>query len=422
MALVGRLEDLGLTELFHLLSLYQKSGKLTINENNKNGVFLFRCGKLVHAANGRSRKPLGDLLLEQGLISPSTLDSALQVQRKGVTRRKVGSILIEMKAITTEILEKVIGEQLREITEEFLHCKDGFFNFRPLKESQDTTDSSAELALDSGVNSDQFILELLTRFDEVGKSQRSKEISRPQQTVLKEEIRKRAEDHSEDDLRRLLEYMVDPKPYNVIDDLESRLPTGADDLASLRSLMVELQLRSPTFTGEITLMILRFATRLVNRGVLFAISPEGISGVGQFGLLRHDGVSADQRIREIMIPAHEPSVFFEVVEMMHTYRGRLKACRRNDELSRQLGGGIPNEVVAVPIIVDGLIVAVFLGDNLPDDHPIGSIQGLEILMIEAGLAMERKLLRARLNQAEKRVWDLKQELAHDDGASGIMDV
>ena len=138
----------------------------------------------------------------------------------------------------------------------------------------------------------------------------------------------------------------------------------------------------------------------------------GISGVGQFGLLHQDGLGPDQRIRKIRIPAHEPSVFFEVIEKMHTYRGRLKPCRWNDYLSRQLGGGVPNEVVAIPIVADGMIVAVFLGDNLPDDHPIGSIQGLEILMIEAGLAMERKLLRARLIQAEEKVRMLEQDMVN----------
>ena len=37
------------------------------------------------------------------------------------------------------------------------------------------------------------------------------------------------------------------------------------DLAELRSLMVEIQLRTPAFSGEITLMILRYATREIFR-------------------------------------------------------------------------------------------------------------------------------------------------------------
>ena len=60
--------------------------------------------------------------------------------------------------------------------------------------------------------------------------------------------------------------------------------------------------------------------------------------------------SADRRVRDMLIPIHEPSVFFEVIENMHTYHGPLKSCKWNDYLVRQLGGGQPLEVVAIPIV------------------------------------------------------------------------
>lgn len=66
----------------------------------------------------------------------------------------------------------------------------------------------------------------------------------------------------------------------------------------------------------------------------------------------------------------------------------------------------PNEVVAIPIVVDGMIAAVFYGDNVPGGEPIGSIRGIELLMIEAGLAMERRFLQAKLQQVEGRLQSL----------------
>jgi hypothetical protein len=178
--------------------------------------------------------------------------------------------------------------------------------------------------------------------------------------------------------------------------------------------MVEIQLRSPSFTGEITLMILRYATRVVNRGVLCHVSDEGIRGIGQFGLgaTLPEHVSPDERVRKMLIPAHEPSVFFEVLENIHTYRGPLKPCKWNTYLIRQLGGDEPVEIVAVPIIVDGMIIGIFYGDNVPQAAPIGSIHGLELLMIEAGLAIEKKLLKAKLKQVEEQVRLLSSGL-HD---------
>ncbi len=76
------------------------------------------------------------------------------------------------------------------------------------------------------------------------------------------------------------------------------------------------------------------------------------------------------------------------------------------ELLRLLGGPAPNEVVAIPIVVDGMIAAVFYGDNVPGGEPIGSIRGIELLMIEAGLAMERRFFQAKLQRVEGRLQSL----------------
>ncbi len=49
MALVGRLKDLQLTELFHVLSFFKKSGKLTLSHGDDIGTVLFNNGKILHA-------------------------------------------------------------------------------------------------------------------------------------------------------------------------------------------------------------------------------------------------------------------------------------------------------------------------------------------------------------------------------------
>ena len=67
----------------------------------------------------------------------------------------------------------------------------------------------------------------------------------------------------------------------------------------------------------------------------------------------------------------------------------------------QLGGMVPPEVVVTPIVVSGAVSAVFYGDNLPGGHPITSIHGLELLMIEAGLAIERNVLAEKLSWLEQ---------------------
>jgi len=53
-----------------------------------------------------------------------------------------------------------------------------------------------------------------------------------------------------------------------------------------------------------------------------------------------------------------------------------------------------------------MIETVFYGDDVPEGEPIGLIRGLELLMIEAELAMERRFLQAKLKRVEGRLQSL----------------
>ena len=77
MALVGRLEDLRLAELFQLIALFRKSGKLTLSRGDTTGIFLFNDGKVFHASNGYSAPSLGEFLVDRDLISREALDAAV---------------------------------------------------------------------------------------------------------------------------------------------------------------------------------------------------------------------------------------------------------------------------------------------------------------------------------------------------------
>ena len=55
----------------------------------------------------------------------------------------------------------------------------------------------------------------------------------------------------------------------------------------------------------------------------------------------------------------------------------------DDFLVAQLGGGRPREIVVVPAVAGGDVVAVLYGDNFPGDAPIGPLAGLEAAVAEA---------------------------------------
>ncbi|GLI57019.1 hypothetical protein PM10SUCC1_25330 [Propionigenium maris DSM 9537] len=58
----------------------------------------------------RVRKRLGDILVDEGVISPKQLSEALEKQRG--SSKKLGDILVEMKLISGEEILKVLGEQM----------------------------------------------------------------------------------------------------------------------------------------------------------------------------------------------------------------------------------------------------------------------------------------------------------------------
>jgi hypothetical protein len=411
MALVGRLEDLRLAEIFQVLALFRKSGTLTLSRGDATGVFLFKEGKVFHASNGYSSPAIGDFLVDRKLISQETLNAAVATQRLSEERKKLGAILVDMGAISYETLQEVLRDQLQNIAREFLRWDSGFFNFKAVEgrdeEQEQFFDDDAKL--NEFINVDPFILDLLSRVDSVGGDGTVRPVP-PRPTTDPP-----CDDESIRSVYDLLNYMVEPGHSAFRQDPSDVITEWPSELAELRKLMAEIQVRPSATMGEVALLILRYATHVVNRGALFGVSAEGISGIGQFGVGRGEDQAplVDQRIRKIHIPRDEPSVFSGVIRTMSTYHGRLEGSPWNNYLVDQLGGTVPPEVVVTPIVVNGRVSAAFYGDNLPGGHPITSIHGLELLMIEAGLAIERNVLSEKLRWLEQTVQAVTRD--HEDG-------
>ena len=59
---------------------------------------------------GRRRRPLGELLLEEGLINAEQLEQALEIQRS--TGKRIGRVLLDMGAVAQEQLGMMLGQQM----------------------------------------------------------------------------------------------------------------------------------------------------------------------------------------------------------------------------------------------------------------------------------------------------------------------
>lgn len=161
----------------------------------------------------------------------------------------------------------------------------------------------------------------------------------------------------------------------------------------LRGMLEELN--NPSLGGGIILLILRFASEMMNRAVIFLVKEKEIVGLGQFGI-ELQGEAADVKVRNTRIPTREESLFSEALRGMTPAKIAPSDGKWDNYLVTRLGGKRPQEVFVGPLVSEGRVVAVLYGDNLPEQKPVGDTEALEIFLSQAGLAMEKALLERRL--------------------------
>jgi hypothetical protein len=176
-------------------------------------------------------------------------------------------------------------------------------------------------------------------------------------------------------------------------------PAGSfspDSLARLKQ--VSARIRDPSSRGEVLPLVLRFASETLSRVAMFMIREDTAQGIAQFGLPKAGG--PDQRgLREVTLPHREPAWFRRVFDS----RGPERAAPADDgdqRLAVLLGNAIPEEAYVAPIESGGQIVALLYADNLPGGEPIGDTGALEVVLHEAGLALDRAWLERVLEEAE----------------------
>lgn len=155
------------------------------------------------------------------------------------------------------------------------------------------------------------------------------------------------------------------------------------------------ELNNPSLGGGTILLVLRFASELMNRAVIFFVKGEAIIGLGQFGI-ESAGDSADILVREIKIPTNAQSVFSGVLTQLSPQHTTFGDGEWDRYLINKLGGQRPADVFVGPILSEGNVVALIYGDNLPKQEAVGDTESFEIFLSQAGMAMERALLERRL--------------------------
>lgn len=382
MSLVGRLEDLALPDIFQIINLSKKTGTLVVRSETGTGIIVFRSGKVVQAATDAVRETLGSILLEARATNEEMLAEALARQKE--TGRLLGGILVEMGALSPETLAYIVRRQIEEIVFLLLTWAEGFFDFElgavDLKDQ--IKFNTEEFLLESGLDPQYLIMEGTRRLDE---RMHGEGAPAPVRAPIGEAV------------------PPPPTPAPPSRGHAAAGGAGAEGvrLASLKSMFQELRL--PSATAEVSLLVLRVASEVVNRAVLFLVRGDEVVGLGAFGVELPDGEPGDERVRRIRVPLREDSIFAYVVERKQAFKGTLRVNVRNAYLVDALGGMTPSEVLVIPMLCEGKAALILYGDNLPDDGPIGATEALEIFVGQAGLAMEKALLERRIADLKRRI-------------------
>ncbi len=72
----------------------------------------------------------------------------------------------------------------------------------------------------------------------------------------------------------------------------------------------------------------------------------------------------------------------------------MRRTAANVELIEKLGGKLPTEVVALPIMHANRTIGILYGDNAEHRAPIDSMTGLEIFLSQAGYAFSNAVFAA----------------------------
>jgi Domain of unknown function (DUF4388) len=169
--------------------------------------------------------------------------------------------------------------------------------------------------------------------------------------------------------------------------------SGPDSMDRLRQ--VSARLRDPSTQGEVLSLVLDFAAEAFSRVAVFMIRDDVAVGMAQRGLQRAGGPD-DETLRSVQLTGEAiPELFRAVLEVRRPVRS-VRTQHDDPEFAALLGTSAPAEAYCAPIESCGCVVAVLYADNLPGSLPLPDTAGLEVVLHEAGLALDRALLERTL--------------------------
>ena len=150
MAIEGPLQDIGIHDVFQLLDLARKSGRLTVRSDARGneGRVYFQSGAVIHATMRDNPHKLTSLLRKAGKVSQAELDAAGKAQEAGDLRR-IGEILVANGAVTARDVERYMRQGIESVVFDLFSWKEGTFSFSDGIDENVTIDAAVRVSTES---------------------------------------------------------------------------------------------------------------------------------------------------------------------------------------------------------------------------------------------------------------------------------
>ena len=123
----GNLEKNSPLKMMYSLYLAGKTGRMHFRSGRHTVDVFFEYGQPAYAVSERNETRLGELLVNQHLISRETLTEVLQVAKK--KNRPLGQVLLERKSVSAGDIKTAFLEQLKQRLFEVFEWRKGIYRF-----------------------------------------------------------------------------------------------------------------------------------------------------------------------------------------------------------------------------------------------------------------------------------------------------
>jgi Domain of unknown function (DUF4388) len=128
LSIFGDLQDLSLADIIQIIAGSQKTGVLYVNADEGRSTIVFKNGFVVSASKPDLAIRLGQLLRRENQISEIELEMCLKEQQQ--TNRPLGEILLEQSLVTRDQLQSLMKLQVMETVNEIVNLTEGSFSFQ----------------------------------------------------------------------------------------------------------------------------------------------------------------------------------------------------------------------------------------------------------------------------------------------------